>query len=379
MADTSKSNPVPILGFIEDDMYSPTDAFVSKVGGTPNWLHYTQPLNSASVTCKNCKEPMILLLQLYAPEDIPAQAYHRVLYLFTCRNGKCHRAGFKESFSVLRSQLSKENEYYTIQKLSNTSEYDDKENEDSYQSETEYSESETDESYENTLRPGIIEPKLCIVCGLSGTHSCSKCKNQYYCSKEHQLVDWTLGQHKTNCDYEILSETEVITKAKKTPIEGTVIGKPEEDELDEDSIVEVDKPFLDFQQRISHNPTQILRYARNADYDKDCEPLWVNSFGKPSDDNIPKCELCGSERTFEFQVMPQLLNYLNLNHSQKEGIDWGTLLIYTCPKNCETDKEYKKEFIWRQNFSTDGIGNRYAKAAMNMLDESDLGLDTMNI
>ena len=41
---------------------------------------------------------------------------------------------------------------------------------------------------------------------------------------------------------------------------------------------------------------QVLRYHQSG------EPLWVSDEGKPSEDDIPRCE-CGSERVFEFQVM----------------------------------------------------------------------------
>ena len=41
---------------------------------------------------------------------------------------------------------------------------------------------------------------------------------------------------------------------------------------------------------------QVLRYHQNG------EPLWVSDEGKPSEDDIPRCD-CGSERVFEFQVM----------------------------------------------------------------------------
>ena len=41
---------------------------------------------------------------------------------------------------------------------------------------------------------------------------------------------------------------------------------------------------------------QVLRYHQSG------EPLWVSDEGKPSEDDIPRCD-CGSERVFEFQVM----------------------------------------------------------------------------
>ena len=39
----------------------------------------------------------------------------------------------------------------------------------------------------------------------------------------------------------------------------------------------------------------------------------MNSFGTVDSQNVPKCESCGGERQFEFQIMPQLLHYLNVD------------------------------------------------------------------
>jgi pre-rRNA-processing protein TSR4 len=49
--------------------------------------------------------------------------------------------------------------------------------------------------------------------------------------------------------------------------------------------------------------------------------------------------------------MPQMLNYLRLDNISEEGVDWGTLLIYVCKNNCDDGPAYKKEFIWKQDFS----------------------------
>ena len=105
-------------------------------------------------------------------------------------------------------------------------------------------------------------------------------------------------------------------------------------------------------------------------------PLWVSDINKA--EQIDPCILCGKERTFEFQIMPQLLNYLNINNSVMDSIDWGTLVIFSCKLDCKTNSiQYSKEkmvekcnvnkaqeklnnpciqeIIWRQMYSSDGI------------------------
>lgn len=44
--------------------------------------------------------------------------------------------------------------------------------------------------------------KLCVVCGYRGPFACSKCKQTYYCSKEHQVLHWKSG-HKQKCQTEV--------------------------------------------------------------------------------------------------------------------------------------------------------------------------------
>ncbi|KAI8853892.1 hypothetical protein BC829DRAFT_259713 [Chytridium lagenaria] len=56
---------------------------------------------------------MSLLLQLFTPEDFPAEAFLRIVYLFTCKNGKCHKQSWKDSFKCYRSQLPEENLFWT--------------------------------------------------------------------------------------------------------------------------------------------------------------------------------------------------------------------------------------------------------------------------
>jgi len=48
--------------------------------------------------------------------------------------------------------------------------------------------------------------------------------------------------------------------------------------------------------------------------------------------------------------MSQTLSYLHMTNV-KDGLDWGTLLVYTCGKSCEI-QGYAAEFVWKQDFSS---------------------------
>ncbi|PFX34898.1 Programmed cell death protein 2 [Stylophora pistillata] len=194
---------------------------------------------------------------------------------------------------------------------------------------------------------------------------------KWYTNECILLSSYLIGDKRGNSkilfpEYELVIETE--------PDENEEIEKSEKDRLDEfkqfmktnelltdmgsdkelESLASLgkeallaDKQFRKFKKRIAREPKQVLRYHQNG------EPLWVSDEGKPSKDDIPRCK-CGSERVFEFQIMPQLLNYLHVD-SLEESADWGTLLVYTCAQSCGDGSSYQTEYIWKQNFADTGI------------------------
>ncbi|KAJ3126372.1 programmed cell death protein [Nowakowskiella sp. JEL0407] len=249
--------------------------------------------------------------------------------------------------------------------------------------------------------------KLCIVCGLAGTKQCGKCHSARYCSKDHQILHWP--SHKRICspqqssdqpfkskplfpEYEIVSEDEpethvdeaqddpIVNQEKidqtlkefnreeklKKEIEEQFKDVVLEQEEAEDSDAYVDKAFLKFQKRVERSPEQILRYARVNEDPQDAIPLWASDLNKPNpisgeSQTIPSCPNCGTDRAFEFQIMPHVLSLLEIDHINPNSMDWGTLLVYTCPKNCVKDGDcgtYMEEVVWKQDFSIDGIGNQ---------------------
>ncbi len=50
------------------------------------------------------------------------------------------------------------------------------------------------------------------------------------------------------------------------------------------------------------------------------------------------------------QVMPQLLNHLNQDELSQQALDWGTLVVYSCPASCVAPAGvgYVEEFVWAQ-------------------------------
>ncbi|XP_054715923.1 programmed cell death protein 2-like [Uloborus diversus] len=345
------------LGFVEKraSWKLKSKFFPSKVGGFPSWLRLNPLPNHEDLICKACKKHFVFLMQVYAPILENEHSFHRTIYIFMCPNAKCNKKFSHDNFVIFRSQLPRKNEFYSfeppeeIEKLSS---------------------SPSAEDYQD----------ICEICGCFASLRCDKCSNKKYCSEDHKKNDWEWN-HKDVCEndekdigkkrqkklknYFLLPEFELVTEIEQLPPEAPE--KSDEEKMKEyrqfmqsakapkdlqdtqlddlDSLMKKhDKTFNKFQKRIKLEPEQVLRYQRKG------VPLWVSSENIPSNSDIPPC-CCGAKRDFEFQVMPQLLNYLSLDQVE-ESIDWGTLLIYTCSKSCQYGTDgYCKEFLWKQDFS----------------------------
>ncbi|XP_033107357.1 programmed cell death protein 2-like [Anneissia japonica] len=353
------------LGFVEkiDSWRLSSHFFPSKVGGKPAWLALKGLPVSERTSCPLCGEPCVFLLQIYCPISGDGRCFHRAFFVFCCKNAACHTKANSDKvpFLVFRNQLPRSNEFYSS------------------------------EPPDEGQMPDGSEPRLetfgtcvCEVCHCLATKKCSKCKVTSYCSRSHQVINWKqghretcgtiggTGSHKPNAPTMVLfPEFEVVMETEEQEIK-PVLTKPEdkllneysqqmandegkktaaltfdEKELEGMAYGEEDKQFRKFKEKTEMEPEQVLRYQRGG------QPLWVSSEGQPKESDIPKCH-CGANRQFEFQILPQLLVYMNVDSIQ-DSIDWGTLLIYTCSNSCDEGLAYKSEFLWRQNYSNTSL------------------------
>ncbi|XP_059483474.1 programmed cell death protein 2 [Neocloeon triangulifer] len=324
--------------------------FPSKIGGKPAWLNLQDIPSADRVQCRVCQGPCIFLCQVYAPIESQDECFHRTIFIFICPNVDCCLPNQSDNFKVLRCQLSRRNDFFSVNPPVESP---------------------------HTLPERRVEEltKVCRVCNLKGTSHCGKCRNVNYCSREHQVADWRAG-HKLECAANevnpqrplplLLPEWEIETEPEPDidDLRGGKVERSDEEKLKEyESLVNAgkagtlhdtsvdadlnamagekeDQIFKKFKKRISEMPKQILRY------EKDGTPLWVCGINQPT--SIPPCEYCGNERTFEFQVLPQMLNYLSLDQVGK-SIDWGTLAVFTCKNSCSSGDTYKAEYIFKQD------------------------------
>ncbi|ETL45584.1 hypothetical protein F441_04485 [Phytophthora nicotianae CJ01A1] len=338
-----------------------------QVGGRPSWLiPSTSSIPSTEqLQCVECQSPLSFLLQIYCPLDDEEDAFHRSLYVFVCRSPGCSRQGDGKAF---RLQLPKDNAFYAAEG--------------------------------GAMQLKSIEPKvdLCALCGQRATFTCSACHVAQYCSKAHQKDHWTIGGHKQTCaqclETQSLVESEearekMISKGSKwvfpeqdleidhepdsreavNEYEAKLMAefeknKDKKDEGEDDMDMDVtqrelndalghtkdqDPQYVRFLTRVALAKDQVLRYSR---WENEAV-LWVHSEGMHTGD-VPPCERCGGERKFEFQVLPQLLNYLGVDHQSSLGditsrsCEWGTLAVYTCAKSCPLESQCAQEFLHYQ-------------------------------
>jgi len=375
MADSKDETPLVELGYaeeIENEWRLKGKYFPSKIGGRPIWLGLDDSIPGLDqLSCEKCEQfPMTFIMQIYCPSPIKSNVvqlkneggqveedydgFHRTLYIFGC--SKCG-----SQYKVFRSQLRRKNPFYSFDPPN----YDCDE--------------ETDPEYDP--KPQQFGVKLCDVCGIRSTKNCAKCQKASYCSRHHQVWDWKHGGHSLACKLGeeacntssnsnakgkscsfLLPEFDIIMDAEENEDEeGASSSRSEEDKMKElkefidktqpsfqnqslDDLernqIQEDKNFLKFKKIIKNNPEQVLRYYG---FNKDAIPLWVSDKDK-TPELIPKCPNCDAPRVVECQIMPQLLTILGVI----EGLDWGTLIIYSCSQSCNSNRFYQEEFIWNQ-------------------------------
>jgi pre-rRNA-processing protein TSR4 len=287
---------------------------------------------------------------------------------------------------------------------------------------------------------------------------------QWFCSKEHQIEYYKLNNaDKSNekCYESIYEESELIVEDEPPEVSMTedelnkvvqssmFIGDQEDDDKldtwDQKNLNQIsgigdrgvtDTTTIEFYTRIGRANGdvrgQCLRYCRwpspeptltqhvetndcndgDDDFHESVIPLWLSSLHQPQTKDIPHCECCGSERRYEFQIMPQMLHFLFKDKNKKEGekidstlkdtmlaaasiiekateegleleipheiqnahdelkgkirknlidyssplcLDWGVISVYTCVQSCDGRNRrsddyvaYTPEFAWRQ-------------------------------
>jgi pre-rRNA-processing protein TSR4 len=126
-------------------------------------------------------------------------------------------------------------------------------------------------------------------------------------------------------------------------------GGKEDKEVFESSL---DRTFQKFADRVGQNAEQVLRYEFGgkpllySDADAVGKLLAPYAENGPSShakvtvassksgSGMPRCQNCGAERVFEVQLTPHAIIELEADEMSIEGMEWGTIILGVCSKDC---------------------------------------------
>jgi pre-rRNA-processing protein TSR4 len=130
----------------------------------------------------------------------------------------------------------------------------------------------------------------------------------------------------------------------------------------------LDKAFQKFADRVEQNPEQALRYEFGgipllysttdavgkllAPSQKDHSKVKTVSSGSGHGcPGMQRCPNCGQSRVFEAQLVPHAITALEEEEMTIEGMDWGTIIVGVCGKDCspsdvkEAEVGYLEEWV----------------------------------
>jgi pre-rRNA-processing protein TSR4 len=380
-----------LLGFV-DPPQNPRDLlrhrFPSKVGGRPAWLNPLELPTTHQLTCSVTGQPLRFLLQVYAPppEEVEnVEAFHRTMFLFvSSEGGKLTQPG---TVRALRCQLPRYNPFYASEAPSSSDHFPPSlldaaqcapgrdpwqvlETEEKLRAQSSRRRGKKSGVNREQTTEGTGKQQEEVAGGSSAGPSTEE-PSSSNSNKGSEEGDGR-GMH-LYPELELLVEPEAEMEqeaAAADPLVKRLVkqyeeqvaqeGELTEEELPEELIDQVEgslsaqqRHYAMFQTRVSYAPEQCLRYC----FREGAVPLCPSPEGIPKASSIPPCSRCGGPRIFEFQVMPQLLNYLDIDPEDPCGLDWGTIAVYSCKASCAismkgegeaTGSAYADEFVWVQ-------------------------------
>ncbi|KAI1851826.1 hypothetical protein JX265_013183 [Neoarthrinium moseri] len=366
-----------LLGYASKDA---DDDTISKLGGQPDWLDPSAAPSSALAKCKLCKDVMVLLLQLNGelPDRFPG--HERRLYVFSCKKKSCRRR--EGSVRVLRgvriapgskavgakkeareekpvpketpkpqsnlgealfgakglgSASGSANPFATSSSAaSNPFTTSSNPFSSPAKAEAEPSESSSAEAAVKSVDEAVKDlPKsFAETLSLNNTQVASDPPPppEPWPAEKDLPAPYPVS-YLADADYETLEPTPppVSQATARMDIDDSTGGGKEDREVFESSM---DADFQKFADRLAQNPEQVIRYEFGG------QPLLyskTDAVGEALGGNrgIPRCDNCGSKRTFEVQMTPNAIAELEAEELSLEGMDWGTIIVAVCDSDCQ--------------------------------------------
>ncbi|KAG6018405.1 hypothetical protein E4U43_001777 [Claviceps pusilla] len=137
----------------------------------------------------------------------------------------------------------------------------------------------------------------------------------YLAEAEYETLDLTPAKIPENAQMEAADAPETVSALDKEAFESSM-----------------DATFQKFADRLAQNPDQVIRYEFGG------VPLLYSKTDvvgeKLSKGSMPGCPNCGGKRIFEVQLTPNAITDLESDDMSLEGMEWGTIIVGVCEKNC---------------------------------------------
>ena len=331
-SSNNKGDPVQ-LGFAEEPRKGDFDLknFPSKIGGLPVWLMPLSNNIDESFFLCSCGEYLSFLLQLYSPLEDKNNSFHRMIYVFFCQ--KCWKK--KDLVKVLRLNLPEISSFYDGEDILDISKIIN---------------DEKAKKINEQLKKFMIDEYF--ISTAQEKKEASKLYINFYSNAEEKSIASSDSSNNIDKDEEeeiifnnVKEEKEYDNMLKNYLKEnpGVNIDKVEEESDEEKENDNIDLSNNDiilslFTKVVNFDKKQVIRYYRNNFY-----PLWFTQ-EKMLSTKKTKCNNCGGDVVFEFQIMP----YLFLIEPKIAFNDIGTIVIYTC-KNC-CDSKIEGGFVEEHGF-----------------------------
>ncbi|XP_030907701.1 programmed cell death protein 2-like isoform X2 [Melopsittacus undulatus] len=302
----------------------------SKLGGSADWV---PSVRAAEPRCGVCGRLLAQLVQVYCP--LEGSPCHRLANVFACTGTGC--AGDARSWKVLRSQ-------YLQTQEKETQDYSLKQKQESHFTAKDWCDEADDWGVSDGAETPACTPLQLL--GLNEAVSSSLSREVECASQLQQLCLFEAMDSGSLNTHSPVSEGMVMETSGSAPVfQPFYISVVDEEDytgfLDADH---ADKLLKEYQQREGVDLKQLMseRYSWGG------QPLFITCPPDNFSKCIPACSNCGSNRIFEFQLMPALVSILQSDSGL--SVEFGTALVYTCERSCwPTDHHTPlEEFIFVQ-------------------------------
>ncbi|KAJ8904434.1 hypothetical protein NDN08_000952 [Rhodosorus marinus] len=315
------------LGFPASWTVDEEDPLTSKLGGRPTWL--SEGLNTFPA-CRRCERELTFLGQVHAPVD---HQYERCLYIFACERTEC--SGSNSGWVVLRQVRESPGE------LKDEGGGTSSETDDGWGAEDEIDMDELTDLLELSSIKREKAPETQPQGKPAGSASASKvsARSEWRCTG----IEW--GEEP--CTAERMTNKEkqhVLDLQRRYEEEVASIETPDSadgwqgETYEKDNLPDHSKAFQRLMKIVERCPEQCMRYCYGGTV------LWLSE----QQDSTSVCQLCGSERVPELQLLPNVI-YLLGEDRLAEGMDWGTAVLLTCSASCSISGTSAEEQVAVQN------------------------------